>query len=149
MPKINVFEQVNAKFMSARGRLQEERKRLGLNQTEFGAIGGVSRRTQLSYEANESSPNINYWESIAEIGADVQYILTGLHSVNADRIRLLPASTESANTITQEIDARIREKKIWDELFGLLNPEDRDRLMEIAVTLAEANAVMNHPDRNK
>lgn len=149
MPKINVFEQVNAKFMSARGRLQEERKRLGLNQTEFGAIGGVSRRTQLSYEANESSPNIKYWESIAKIGADVQYILTGLHSVNADRIRLLPASTESANTITQEIDARIREKKIWDELFGLLNPEDRGRLMEIAVTLAEANAVMNHPDRNK
>ena len=149
MPKINVFEQVNAKFMSARGRLQEERKRLGLNQTEFGAIGGVSRRTQLSYEANESSPNIKYWESIAKIGADVQYILTGLHSVNADRIRLLPASTESANTITQEIDARIREKKIWDELFGLLNPEDRGRLMEIAVTLAEANAVINHPDRNK
>jgi len=149
LPKINVFEQVNAKFMSARGRLQEERKRLGLNQTEFGAIGGVSRRTQLSYEANESSPNIKYWESIAKIGADVQYILTGLHSVNADRIRLLPASTESANTITQEIDARIREKKIWDELFGLLNPEDRGRLMEIAVTLAEANAVMNHPDRNK
>ena len=149
MPKINVFEQVNAKFMSARGRLQEERKRLGLNQTEFGAIGGVSRRTQLSYEANESSPNIKYWESIAKIGADVQYILTGVHSVNADRIRLLPASTESANTITQEIDARIREKKIWDELFGLLNPEDRGRLMEIAVTLAEANAVMNHPDRNK
>lgn len=135
--------------MSARGRLQEERKRLGLNQTEFGAIGGVSRRTQMSYEANESSPNINYWESIAKIGADVQYILTGVHSVNADRIRLLSASAESANTTMQEIDARIREKKIWDELFGLLNPEDRSRLVEIAVTLAEANAMKNHPDNIK
>jgi len=149
LPKINNFEQVNAKFMSARGRLQEERKRLGLNQTEFGTIGGVSRRTQMSYEANESSPNINYWESIAKIGADIQYILIGLHSVNAERARTPSASTESANTTTQEIDTRLREKIIWDELFGLLSPEDRGRLMEIAVTLAEANAVINHPDRNK
>jgi transcriptional regulator with XRE-family HTH domain len=131
--------------MSAGERLQEERKRLGLNQTDFGSIGGVSRRTQMNYEANGSSPDIRYWESISRIGADVQYILTGLHSVNAERIRTHTGNSHG-NTTTQVIDTQLREKMVWDELFGLLNPEDRARLMEIAVTLAEAHAVKNHPD---
>lgn len=135
--------------MSAGERLQEERKRLGLNQTDFGSVGGVSRRTQMNYEANGSSPDIKYWESISRIGADIQYILTGLHSVNSERIRILSDNHESAIPSTKEIDTQLREKKVWDELFGLLNPEDRARLMEIAVTLAEAHAVKNHPGNIK
>ena len=64
-------------------RLSEERKRIGLNQTAFGKIGGVTKTSQLNYEAGERSPNVDYWQAIASAGADVQYILTGVRSANA------------------------------------------------------------------
>ena len=66
--------------MSFGKRLAEERKRIGLNQTEFGKIGGVTKTSQVNYEAGERSPNVDYWQAIAASGADVQYILTGIRT---------------------------------------------------------------------
>jgi transcriptional regulator with XRE-family HTH domain len=66
--------------MSFGKRLSEERKRIGLNQTEFGKIGGVTKTSQVNYESGERSPNVDYWQAIASTGADVQYILTGVRS---------------------------------------------------------------------
>lgn len=63
-------------------RLSEERKRLGLNQTDFGKLSGVTKTSQVNYESGERSPNVDYWQSIAAAGADVQYILTGVRSGN-------------------------------------------------------------------
>ena len=63
--------------MSFGKRLNEERKRINLNQTEFGKIGGVTKTSQLNYEASERSPSADYWKAISNIGVDVQYILTG------------------------------------------------------------------------
>jgi len=64
-------------------RLTEERKRLGLNQTEFGKIGGVTKTSEVNYESGERSPNVDYWQAVAAAGADVQYILTGIRSSSA------------------------------------------------------------------
>lgn len=50
---------------------------MGLNQTEFGEIGGVSKTTQGLYESGERSPNTDYLQQIAAEGADIVYILTG------------------------------------------------------------------------
>ncbi|MGZ5055813.1 MAG: helix-turn-helix domain-containing protein [Methylobacter sp.] len=61
-------------------RLQEERQRLGLTQAEAAEIGGVKRRSQINYEAGDSYPDGRYFAAIAAIGADVQYILTGMRS---------------------------------------------------------------------
>ncbi|MBF0273448.1 MAG: helix-turn-helix transcriptional regulator [Magnetococcales bacterium] len=61
-------------------RLQEERKRLGLNQAEFAALGGVGRTAQINYEAGERHPTSQYLIAIAAAGADVNYILTGVRS---------------------------------------------------------------------
>jgi len=58
-------------------RLKEERKRLGLNQTDFAASGGVQKRAQVSYEQNERFPDVAYLMSIREIGVDVFYLLLG------------------------------------------------------------------------
>ncbi|WP_368736271.1 helix-turn-helix domain-containing protein [Pseudomonas aeruginosa] len=58
-------------------RLREERDRLGMNQTDFGASLGVSRGTQKAYELGSSSPDIRYLYALQSIGVDVQYILTG------------------------------------------------------------------------
>ena len=70
-------------------RLQEERKRLGLTQDKIAEIGGVKRRTQINYEAGERCPDANYFIAIAAVGADVQYILTGIRSGNQPGTRML------------------------------------------------------------
>lgn len=58
-------------------RLREERERLGLNQEEFGQIGGVNRNTQGKYEKGERSPDSDYMAAAAAAGVDVLYVLTG------------------------------------------------------------------------
>ncbi|WP_080762412.1 helix-turn-helix domain-containing protein [Chromobacterium violaceum] len=58
-------------------RLREERERLGLNQTDFAALGGVGRKSQFNYEESERQPDAAYLAAISVAGADVLYILTG------------------------------------------------------------------------
>ncbi|MDY7547253.1 helix-turn-helix domain-containing protein [Glaciimonas sp. GNP009] len=58
-------------------RLRLERKRLGLNQDEFAAIGGVKKGAQFNYENGTRNPDSSYLAAIAEAGVDVQYVLTG------------------------------------------------------------------------
>ena len=58
-------------------RIKEERERLGFNQTDFAATGGVGRKSQFNYEEDERRPDADYLSDIAAAGADVLYILTG------------------------------------------------------------------------
>ncbi|MCG9079449.1 hypothetical protein [Laribacter hongkongensis] len=58
-------------------RLREERERLRLNQTAFAATGGVTKKTQMLYEAGERFPDVRYLAAVHEIGCDVQYVVTG------------------------------------------------------------------------
>lgn len=57
--------------------LKEERQRLGMNQDDFAAVGGLKRRAQTLYEQNERAPDAVYLRALAAIGVDVYYILTG------------------------------------------------------------------------
>lgn len=59
-------------------RLREERIRLELSQTEFAALGGVQKRSQINYESGERLPDAGYLASIASAGVDVAYVLTGI-----------------------------------------------------------------------
>jgi transcriptional regulator with XRE-family HTH domain len=63
-------------------RLKEERNRLGMSQTKFGEIGGVTKKTQMLYESGDRMPDAVYLRRIACIGVDVQYIVIGLPSAN-------------------------------------------------------------------
>lgn len=58
-------------------RLRLERKRLGLNQAEMGALAGVSKMSQLNYEKGSSSPDVNYLQAIASAGVDIAFLLSG------------------------------------------------------------------------
>lgn len=58
-------------------RLKQERERLGLNQAEFGDVGGVKKNAQSNYELGERFPSAEYLERIATKGADILYIVTG------------------------------------------------------------------------
>ncbi|WP_110675930.1 S24 family peptidase [Salinicola sp. RZ23] len=61
-------------------RLREERLRLELTQTEIGEQAGVTKNTQRLYEADQRSPKGDYLSSLASIGVDVQFVLTGIRS---------------------------------------------------------------------
>jgi transcriptional regulator with XRE-family HTH domain len=63
-------------------RLKEERGRLGLNQTDFAALAGRTKKTLIDYEKGATSPDAKFLAAIAAEGADVQYILTGVRSLN-------------------------------------------------------------------
>lgn len=58
-------------------RLKKERVRLGLNQSDFAAIGGAHRKSQGNYELGERYPDAAYLAAIAAAGADIRYIVTG------------------------------------------------------------------------
>lgn len=76
-------------------RLKEERSRLGFNQTDLAAVGGVGKTTQINYEKGAGSPDAAYLAAIAEQGADVLYIVTGERkprlgeSLSADEAHIL------------------------------------------------------------
>lgn len=85
-------------------RLRQERERLGLNQLNFARIGGVTRESQVNYERGKRSPNNSYWIAIAILGIDIQYIFTGVASVNIHEvvINLMKAKEVTSTMILHE-----------------------------------------------
>lgn len=66
--------------MTVGERLKEERSRLGLSQTELGAVAGVGKTTQINYEKDSGSPTANYLIAVATVGVDMVYVLTGVRA---------------------------------------------------------------------
>lgn len=58
-------------------RLKEERERLGLTQAALGEIGEFGSTTVKAWERGTAFPNALFLSDIADIGADVQYIVIG------------------------------------------------------------------------
>jgi len=63
--------------MNISDRLRKERERFGLNQADFGALGGVKKLAQFNYEKGERQPDSAYLAALAAHGVDVLYVLTG------------------------------------------------------------------------
>lgn len=59
------------------GRLKDERKRLRYSQAEVAEKCGVSREIWGRYERGVSVPGAEVLKELAELGGDVQYVLTG------------------------------------------------------------------------
>lgn len=64
-------------------RLREERERLSLSQTDFGALIGVSRGTQKNYELGTAigALDLKYVMALEANGVDATYVLTGRRSL--------------------------------------------------------------------
>ncbi|WP_118185290.1 helix-turn-helix domain-containing protein [Paraburkholderia phosphatilytica] len=58
-------------------RLKQERRRLHMTQTDFANVGGVQKHAQFNYEKGLRFPDASYLARIAQVGVDVQYLLTG------------------------------------------------------------------------
>lgn len=91
-------------------RLRQERKRLNLTQAKCGEIGGVTRESQRNYEIDKRSPNNVYWQAVAKVGVDIQYVITGKDSLNLSEVILHlmsednPEDTDISTDILQVID---------------------------------------------
>ena len=57
--------------------LRIERKRLGLTLQQMAELGGVSRSSQVGYEAAARVPDATYLKKIAAGGADIHFVLYG------------------------------------------------------------------------
>lgn len=59
-------------------RLREERERLSLSQTEFAVACGVKQLAQSNYENDKRNPDSAYLAAAAQLGVDVNYLITGV-----------------------------------------------------------------------
>lgn len=105
------------------GRLKDERTRLGMNQTDFGAIGSVKKETQLNYESGKRMPDAEYLAKIAAAGADVGYILTGARTPKP------PAGVAENGTEYRLVTPR---EKAFLELMADLDDDGRRQIQELA-----------------
>lgn len=93
-------------------RLREERERLGFSQSAFGALAGVSLRTEQDWERGVSAVKSDFLAVAAAHGVDVLYVLTGARSkpvestLTAEESALLdnyknatPAGKEAARSV--------------------------------------------------
>lgn len=67
-------------------RLTEERGRTGYSQADFARKTGISREGLRLYEMGQRSINGEFLSAAAELGMDVQYILTGVRSANLPQV---------------------------------------------------------------
>ena len=118
-----------SKYLPIGERLREERERFGLNQADFAAIGGSTRKTQYNYEAGERAPDGGFLAAIATAGADVQYILTGIRS----------------NSFVQEPPRYAvlnkREEALIDNYRHIVDEGDKGVVERTALMAARANQV--------
>jgi transcriptional regulator with XRE-family HTH domain len=97
-------------------RLKEERKRLGLNQDEFAALGGVKKGAQFNYENGSRTPDSDYLAAVAAAGVDVLYLLTGEHALSA-----LPADEHELLTGYRKLDVRAK-ARVLGVVEGSIEP---------------------------
>lgn len=105
-------------------RLAVERKRLGLNQEDFGALAGISKFTQLNYEKGTRKPDSDYLAALGSAGVDIPFLLTGTRSFDPS---VRPAGLEPAGeTIAQRLQ---QERRRLDLTIGQLSEKSGvDRL---------------------
>lgn len=97
-------------------RLKEERKRLGLNQDEFAALGGVKKGAQFNYENGSRTPDSDYLAAVAAAGVDVLYLLTGEYALSA-----LPADEHELLTGYRKLDIRAK-ARVLGVIEGSIEP---------------------------
>ncbi|MDO9477650.1 MAG: helix-turn-helix transcriptional regulator [Pseudohongiella sp.] len=125
-------------------RLREERERTGYLQAEFCAQGSVGRVTQVAYEAGSRSPSAEYLAKVARIGADVQYIVTGVRSANLQEIdtaesSLLNVAEDGAKyslTASKDLDMDLMNKIVQGVWAVILDAKEYEGLSSKAFSKA-------------
>lgn len=95
--------------------LAEERRRLGLKAKEVADFVGIAIPTQSNYELGKRFPDAQYFFKIADLGFDINYVVTGKRN-NVD----LTNKEELLLELFRKADDSVQNHI----LSGLLNNED-------------------------
>ena len=107
-------------------RLRAERQRVELTQGELAQVAGVSKTSQVNYEAGSRSPDAEYLSAIAGSGIDVLFVLTGsrgIEGASSDDFVVIPGLADSVvdgvqNHSTDQSGQAFSRK--WIETRGLI-----------------------------
>lgn len=120
--------------MSIGSRLKEERGRLQLSQTALAELGGVSKTTQVFYEADERVPDANYLAALSKRGVDVGYVITSRREADM-----------AATTFNRQLMAEILKAiDLWVE--GRKRPVNAEIKAEIAALFYSQFSKSGHID---
>ncbi len=132
--------------MSIGDRIKEERERLGFKQDDFAEKGGVSRRSQVMYEQNKTDASAGYFTKIAELGADVNYILTGVRVATG---KLVATTDDAVGSVAETYtlptgegktaanEGLSEEKMEWLRMLDLLDDDAKKATFATTKTLAK------------
>lgn len=118
--------------MSIGNRIKEERERLGYSQEAFAAIGDVSKRSQIAYEKDDTEAGARYFTLIANIGADISYILTGERTISHVKE---PHASYAIKRVEDNEE---------DDLLSSINKLIDKRVKPLEQQIAELKSEMNH-----
>ncbi|PID66609.1 MAG: hypothetical protein CR975_02215 [Gammaproteobacteria bacterium] len=106
-----------------KNRIREERKKLGLSQTQLAEMVGLKLNAQSKYERGETEPKASYFIALDDIGADIHYILTG------ERIEGEIISNEEKFLLEKYRQADKRKRQM---ILGMLIMDDKTILRAVA-----------------
>lgn len=99
-------------------RLRQERERLGMNQDDFGEVGGVRKLAQINYEKSERHPDAKYLTAINEIGVDLLYLFTGIRTP----VQSVLSSVEIATAIAYKLGKTPeQQREVQETVFNSLH----------------------------
>jgi transcriptional regulator with XRE-family HTH domain len=123
----------NAESKTMGGRIREERTRLQLNQAEFGEVGGVSKASQINYEADNRVPDLLYFSRAVARGVDASYVLTGVRqSLQVAALMNWPLHDQLLQLILQ-----------WEEIRGPLAHGKRMELLRLFYTQFSVTGIVD------
>lgn len=137
-------------------RLKSERQRLNLSQEELGEACGVKKLAQFNYEKGERTPDANYLIKAAELGLDIQYILTGVAVSNHTKqsvATMLQGSTDTGlyDAIIQDMHSRAeivkKREQLYADLFDMMNTFDDERMERIRLNIRDAYLANVHDNK--
>lgn len=105
-------------------KIRSERLRLGLTQAVLAEAGGVSKATQVAYEADATRPDIGYLSKIAEAGVDVLWLATDQRATSGVDWDLVDEILELIEEWTSERDkptTRSERKDLLAALYAQFN----------------------------
>lgn len=120
-------------------RLKEERERLGFTQEDFASLAEASKRSQIEWEKGSAFPNACALEKFANVGADIQYVVTGKRQLTT---ALMSSAVESAFKMVQSGAVTVTPQQFAQMAMALLP------VLEVTGATAVA-AAMNDEGRKR
>lgn len=129
-------------------RVREERERLGLTQTEFGRLGGVSKMAQWQYEQGKHWPTLEYIQNLQASGdVDIVYLVTGTRVTKAhmDWLLLRDAFLLVQRSLAKRPARQFSDEQLFDAFqsvvetaMGFTRPDLLEKVEETSVSRAES-----------